>query len=119
MKTGAEDDSRSTPTLAFSGSSACAVAPAPRASQPASATRAHPFMRIPPSRLQALRDRLVAPDESALLLQRLLQPVYRNVARKSITRKRKCGGRAGGLPHRETGAGDARRRLALMGHRGA
>src|SRR5579863_472799 len=100
MKTGAEDDRRSTPTLAFSGSSALAVAPALKASKPASATRAHPFMRLPPSRLQALRDRLVAPDKGTLLFQRLLQLFYRNVARRSITRKRKGGGRAHRLPHR-------------------
>src|SRR5712692_8934564 len=48
MNTGAEDDSLSTPTLAFSKSSARTFPPAASMSQPASASRKHPLIQFPP-----------------------------------------------------------------------
>src|SRR5690348_441364 len=116
MKTGADDDSRKTPILAFSDSSARA-APAADASSTTSMARAKNFIRYPP--LQSLRDRLIPSDEGALPGQRLLQPGYLNLARKSITRKRKRGRGACRLAHRKAGARNAGGRLAFMGHRGA
>src|SRR2546430_10746068 len=66
---------------------------------------------------EPLGDLLVPPDKGALLFQCLLQLFDRNVAWIRIAAKRQRRGGAGGLPHRKAGAGDPRRRLAVMGHR--
>src|SRR5262245_55272938 len=56
MNTGAEDDSLSTPILAFSKSSAFAAPFATSNSNPASASRANPVIQFPPTmRLHQLR----------------------------------------------------------------
>src|SRR5947209_20588310 len=114
MNTGADDDSRSTPILAFCVSSARAIPPADIANRPASASRANFVIPFPPPFLQPLGHVLVPPDESAVLLQRLLQLFYRNVAWNRVARQRQRRRGAGRLPHRKAGAGHPRRRLALM-----
>src|SRR3954452_13046079 len=124
MKTGAEEDSLSTPILAFSASSARAVPIAVIAIRPASASRTIPIISFtPPSlscnRLKAFAHGLVPSDEGALLLQRFLQLFNRDVTRDPVSGERQRSGGTGGLPHHETGTGDPGRRLALMGHRGA
>ena len=48
MNTGADDDSRSTPTLAFSISSARASEVPASASRPATISRANPVIQFPP-----------------------------------------------------------------------
>jgi hypothetical protein len=48
MNTGADDDSRSTPTVAFCNSSARAI---PLASSPANASRVNPLIQFPPLRI--------------------------------------------------------------------
>src|SRR3954467_14644394 len=124
MKTGAEEDSLSTPILAFSASSARAVAIAVIAIRPATASPTIPVISFPPpsiscSRLQAFGHGLVPSDEGALLFQRFLQLFNGDVTRDPGSGERQRGGGTGGLPHHETGTGDPGRRLALMGHRGA
>src|SRR3954453_5671460 len=124
MKTGAEEDSLSTPILAFSASSARAVPIAAIAIKPASASRTIPIISFPPpsiscSRLQALGHGLIPSDEGALLFQRFLQLFNGDVTRDPVSGEGRRGGGTGGLPHHETGTGDPGRRLALMSHRGA
>src|SRR6476646_7759228 len=119
MNTGAEDDSLSTPIFTFTASSARAIPLAANASRPANASRRNPFIRSPPCLLYTRRDWLIAPDKRALRLQSLLQLFDRDVARSCIARQRQRGGGSGRLPHRKAGAGNPRRGLALMGHRGA
>src|SRR5688572_2960506 len=121
MNTGADDDSRSTPTLALSGSwqwpSEDAAATAVKAIRPAITRRVNPVIPLPPSLLQAFGHGLVSPDERTPLLQRLLQLFHRDVARNRVAAQRQCSGRSRRLPHGKTGAGDPRCRLAVMGHR--
>ncbi len=59
------------------------------------------------------------PMKAPCCFKRLLQLFNRNVARNCVARQRQRRGGAGRLPHRKAGAGDPRRRLAVMGHRGA
>src|SRR5882757_10985249 len=131
MNTGADDDSRSTPTFAFSASSALASgdASASIASRLANASRAYPgralrarvycVIQFPPSLLQPFGDRLILPEKGSLLSQLALQFAHGNVTRDGVATQRQRRRGARGLPHHKTGAGDARRRLAVMGHRGA
>src|SRR5438445_9936556 len=131
MNTGADDDSLSTPIFAFSASSARASPVAAIASSTATASRAIPArmscsIQFPPSLTtglhrasQAFRELLISPDKGALLLQLLLQLFYRDVTRDCIATERQRRGGACRLAHRKTRAGDARRRLPIMGHRGA
>src|SRR5277367_5687197 len=117
MKTGAEDDSLSTPIFAFSTSSARAVPLAASTSRPISTSRTDPLIPFPPwYSLEPFGHALIPPDKGAVLLQRLFQLFRRNVARNRIAGKRQRGGGAGGLAHRKAGAGDPRRRLPVMGH---
>src|SRR5260370_37194863 len=55
MNTGADDDSRSTPTLALCTSSACASSVPAIASKPANTSRANPIIQFPPSLLFILK----------------------------------------------------------------
>src|SRR5712671_3681797 len=132
MNTGADDDSRSTPTFAFSASSALAsgdAASAIIASRLANASRAYPgralrarvycVIKFPPSLSQPFGDALILPDKSSLLFQLVLQFANGNVTRDGVATQRQRRRGARGLPHHKTGAGDARRRLAVTGHRGA
>src|ERR1700730_6319632 len=121
MNTGAEDDRRSTPTFAFSASSARAIRLAESASKQARASRTYSLIQFPPScfLLQSLGHALIPPDEGALLPERLLQLFWRDVARNRIARQRQRRRCACGLAHCKAGAGDARGRLPVMGHRGA
>src|SRR6478609_2398393 len=111
MKTGAEEDSLSTPILAFSASSARAVPIAVIAIRPASASRTIPVISFPRrplscSRLQALGHGLVPPDKGALLFQRFLQLFNGDVTRDPVSGERQRGGGTGRLPHHETGTRD-------------
>src|SRR3954452_18918741 len=106
MNTGAEEDSLSTPILAFSASSARAVPIAVIAIRPASASRTIPIISFPPpsiscSRLQAFRHGLVPSDKGALLFQRFLQLFNGDVTRDPVSGERqRCRGTAR-LPHHE------------------
>src|SRR3981189_2499874 len=132
MNTGADDDSRSTPTFALSASSALAsgdTASAIIASRLANASRAYPgrallarvycVIPFPPSLLQAFGERLILPNKSPLLFQLVLQFTHGNVTRDGVATERQRRRGARGFAHHKTGAGDPRRRLAVMGHRGA
>src|SRR5260370_19462074 len=120
MNTGADDDSRSTPTFALTKSSARVTPLAAMTSRPANASRATLTIQFPPSlMLQPFGDRLIPSDKRALLLQLVLQFSGINVTRQYIAIKRERRRRPRGFPHRKAGAGDARGRLAVMGHRGA
>src|SRR3954470_19925178 len=122
MNTGAEDDSLSTPTLAFAlwqcpsdvASNVTAIA-----NRLANASRAKfGAITFPPSS-QPHRNFLILSDKGALLFQLRLQPVNGDLARNRITGQRQRRGGAGGLPHGKARARHPRSRLAVMGHRGA
>src|SRR6266850_5257400 len=132
MNTGADDDSRSTPTFALSASSALASGDAASviiASRLASASRAYPgralrarvscVIQFPPFQLKAFGDALILPEKGPLLFQLVLQFVHGNVTRDCVAAERQRRRGARGFAHHKTGAGDARRRLTVMGHRGA
>src|SRR6266849_10612007 len=126
MNTGADDDSRSTPTFALSVSSALAsggAASAVIASRLANASRAYPgralrarvycVIQFPPSLLQPFGDALILPEKGPLLFQLVLQFTHGNVTRDGVATERQRRRGARGFAHDKTGAGDARRRLAV------
>src|SRR5579883_2329247 len=120
MKTGADEDRRNTPIRAFSASSPLAMAPLATIKTQASAIRANPLIRfLRPIPSETIGHGLVAPDEGALPSERLLQPLYSNLARSRIARKCRGCGQTGGFAHGKAAAGDAGRRLSLLGHRRA
>src|ERR1700735_4533852 len=123
MNTGADDDSLSTPTLAFSSSSAWVCSDA-IASRPANKSRAapardHTIIQSLRFLLEPFGNSLIAPDEGSLLFQLVLQFIDHDVTRRRVAMQRQGGGGAGCFAHRKARAGDARRGLAVMGHRSA
>src|SRR4051794_26236968 len=128
MNTGAEEESRSTPTFAFNG--CCSQTPADGAAAAAvsasklannirfKGARRRCIIQFAPS-LKPFGDRLVLAQESSSFSQLLLQFVHRDIARNCVASQRQGRGSAGRLAHRKTGARDPRRRLTVMCHRGA
>src|SRR5260370_8386622 len=129
MNTGADADSRSTPTFAFSASSALAsgdAASAIIASRLANASRAYPgralrarvycVIKFPPSLLQPFGDRLILSEKSPLPFQLVLQFAHGNVTRDGVAtqRQRRRGPRR--LPHAKPAPGAPRRHLPSIAH---
>src|ERR1700716_2531287 len=98
MNTGADDDSLSTPTFAFSKSSARASPVAPIASRPAKMSRIYPgralrarlncIIQFSPSLFsKPSRDRLILPEKGPLLFQLYVQFVHGDIAGNRIAIK--------------------------------
>src|ERR1700731_2937888 len=69
--------------------------------------------------LETFGDRLPPPEKTPLPFQLLLQFFHLDITPHRVAIERQCRRRSRGLAHRKARAGNPRRRLAVMGHRGA